>query len=271
MAALTTLYGICKMLWVLINGSLLELTQQIVIAAVSLFWIKAHAGLPGNERADELAKEAALSLRRKPDYDQCPISFIRRQIRMGSLDEWNRRYVSGETASVTKMFLPDAIAAFRIVKQVRPTGVLTQILTGHGGFSEYLNRFKCKESPSCACDPNAEETVPHIILDCPIFARERYRLECELDTAISRNTVSEVMSGKKRDTFLSYCENVAMKKLSIGRFSTHRPGTDTGTVPVPVSVPGKQKCTEKYGSFFHLPAPAPIRRWVPPASAPSPE
>nr|XP_049697753.1 uncharacterized protein LOC126054901 [Helicoverpa armigera] len=179
--------------------------------AVSLFWIKAHAGLPGNERADELAKEAALSLRRKPDYDQCPISFIRRQIRMGSLDEWNRRYVSGETASVTKMFLPDAIAAFRIVKQVRPTGVLTQILTGHGGFSEYLNRFKCKESPSCACDPNAEETVPHIILDCPIFARERYRLECELDTAISRNTVSEVMSGKKRDTFLSYCENVAMK------------------------------------------------------------
>ena len=185
--------------------------------AVSLFWIKAHAGLPGNERADELAKEAALSLRRKPDYDQCPVSFIKRQIRLESLDEWNRRYVSGETASVTKMFLPDAIAAFHIIKQVRPTGVLTQVLTGHGGFSEYLNRFKCKESPSCVCDPGVAETVQHILVDCPLFIRERYQLECELDRRLTKESLHGLMSKQHREKFLVYCVNVASTVIARNR------------------------------------------------------
>nr|XP_049697305.1 uncharacterized protein LOC126054733 [Helicoverpa armigera] len=213
MAALQTLsnHGSLHPLAVRARANLSQALDQS--KAVSLFWIKAHAGLPGNERADELAKEAALSSRRKPDYDQCPISYIRRQIRQDSLGEWNRRYVSGETASVTKMFLPDAIAAFRIVKQVRPTGVLTQVLTGHGGFSEYLNRFKCKESPSCVCDLNAEESVPHIILECPIFSRDRYNLECQLDVVLTRDNVRDVMSGRSRNKFLVYCENVAKTVL----------------------------------------------------------
>ncbi|XP_004925502.2 uncharacterized protein LOC101744750 [Bombyx mori] len=39
---------------------------------VALFWIKAHASLEGNERADQLAKEATLKLKTKPDYDLYP-------------------------------------------------------------------------------------------------------------------------------------------------------------------------------------------------------
>ncbi|GBP05735.1 hypothetical protein EVAR_91927_1 [Eumeta japonica] len=33
------------------------------------------------------------------------------------------------------------------------TSHLAQTLTGHGGFSQYLHRFKLKDSPYCACDP----------------------------------------------------------------------------------------------------------------------
>ncbi|XP_062528221.1 retrovirus-related Pol polyprotein from type-1 retrotransposable element R1 [Bombyx mori] len=139
---------------------------------VELFWIKAHAGLEGNERADQLAKEAALKLKTKPDYDLCPVSCVRRQIRLGSLEVWNKRYSDGETAATTKLFFPDAIKACSIVRHVKPNGILTQVMTGHGGFSAYLNRFKCKEDPSCICEPEKPETVEHIIIEYPVFGRE---------------------------------------------------------------------------------------------------
>ncbi|CAB3250211.1 unnamed protein product [Arctia plantaginis] len=130
---------------------------------VTLFWIKANAGIDGNERANQLAKEAALSSRRKPDYDLCPVSFVNRQIRSDSLDEWNRRYQSGHEASVTRVFFPDARDAYCLMRKIRPQGVATQILTGHGGFSQYLHRFRCRESPSCICDPAQDEDPAHHI------------------------------------------------------------------------------------------------------------
>ncbi|XP_045452174.1 uncharacterized protein LOC123661232 [Melitaea cinxia] len=86
---------------------------------IELFWIKAHAGLEGNERADHLAKEAALKSKRAFDYDSCPVSFIKRSIRMQSLDEWNQRYRAGETAGVTRVFFPDATAAHRIIGKIK--------------------------------------------------------------------------------------------------------------------------------------------------------
>nr|XP_037877551.1 uncharacterized protein LOC119631127 [Bombyx mori] len=112
---------------------------------IRLHWIKAHVGLEGNERADELQRggcryQTQTGLRPMPDcIHQAWYS-------CGTLDEWNRRYNSGETASITKLFFPDAKAAYKIVRKLVPTYLTTQIMTGHGGFSEYLSRFKCKES-----------------------------------------------------------------------------------------------------------------------------
>jgi hypothetical protein len=101
----------------------------------------------GNERGDQLAKETTSLSRRRIDYDRCPISFAKRHIRAGSFAEWDGRYRSGTTA-VTKMFLPDVHAAYRCARKTPTIGVLTQVLTGHGGFAQYLNRFKCRASPS---------------------------------------------------------------------------------------------------------------------------
>ncbi|XP_045777032.1 uncharacterized protein LOC123875323 [Maniola jurtina] len=187
---------------------------------ISLFWIKAHAGLEGNERADNLAKEAALKSKRKFDYDSCPVSFIKRSIRMRSLDEWNDRYRAGETAGVTKIFLPDAVAAYRVVSKMEVDGLVTQVLTGHGGFSEYLHRFKCKESPSCICDPGVSESVPHLLFDCPVHAYKRMKLEQEIEIQLS---IGLSFAASSRNGILRYSVQTLTINITAAQHPTNKP------------------------------------------------
>lgn len=185
---------------------------------VSLFWVKAHVGVQDNERADYLAKEAALKSKKKPDYDCCPVSFVKRQIRMESLDEWNRRYKNSGTASTTKMFFPDAIDAFKVMKNMKPAGVETQILTGHGGFSEYLHRFKCKGSPSCICEPDALESIPHILIECPVFGVDRLNAEMRLEAEIYKENIEKFMTNRKqREIFMDYCITISTRVINLNK------------------------------------------------------
>ncbi|GBP04179.1 hypothetical protein EVAR_19129_1 [Eumeta japonica] len=105
------------------------------------------------ERADELARRAALTKKTAADYDRFPLSYAKRVIRAASLEEWQERYAEGGTGEITKCFFPRVEQAYRVLRKTEMTSHLAQTLTGHGGFSQYLHRFKLKDSPYCACDP----------------------------------------------------------------------------------------------------------------------
>lgn len=177
---------------------------------IRLFWIRAHVGVTGNERADELAKDAALHKKTASDYDKCPVSFAKRIIRSDTLQKWNHRYESGGTAAVTKMFLPNAEEAYRVLAKMDLNPVRVQLLTGHGGFSSYLHRFKCKDSPSCICEPDAEETIEHLLLECPKYSAGRMDLQIQLESTLKKESIKDIMANSRtRDLFLKYCEGIA--------------------------------------------------------------
>lgn len=179
---------------------------------ISLFWIKAHIGLKGNERADELAKEAALLSKKKPDYELCPISFVKRQLRQNTIELWNKRYKECNTAAITKIFLPCAKVAYYTVKKIDVTGITTQLLTGHGGFSEYLNRFGCKEDPSCFCETGESESVVHLITECPMHLVDRLKTEIKMKMNINRENLSIIISDiKMREIFLNFANKIIIK------------------------------------------------------------
>lgn len=179
---------------------------------VRWFWVRAHVGTVGNERADALAKEAALKSKTAANYSLCPVSYLKKRIREETVREWNQRYQNGTAAAVTKLFFPDAEQAYRIITKIKLTPRLVQVFTGHGGFAAYLCRFKCKDSPACVCDPEVEETVSHILTDCPQFGKKRYDLEMKIDQLVTTENIHEILKCKEsRELFMNYCLDISEK------------------------------------------------------------
>ncbi|XP_045504439.1 uncharacterized protein LOC123701072 [Colias croceus] len=205
---------------------------------VRLFWLRAHVGTPGNERADQLAKKAALTKKTAPDYSKVPLSYIKRKIREVTIQKWQQRYESSTTGSVTKAFLPTVSSARRVLKDTTLTPTLVQVLTGHGGFAAYLHRFNLIDSPSCVCDSSCHETIWHILFECPRFGGDRLSLEIQTQTQLSQESLPTIMETESlRKPFLAFAAKIA-RVAAINNGSTiaskdlpHQPQVPTPTTP----------------------------------------
>ncbi|GBP37552.1 hypothetical protein EVAR_34587_1 [Eumeta japonica] len=89
-------------------------TSGILLRKTRRFGLCARAGTAGYELADEVARGAALKKKTAADYDRFPLSAV---------DE-----------------------AYKVLSRVQMMPLLTQTLTGHGGFAQYLYKFKLKNS-----------------------------------------------------------------------------------------------------------------------------
>ncbi|XP_052748288.1 uncharacterized protein LOC128200104 [Galleria mellonella] len=159
---------------------------------VYFYWVKAHVGIQGNERADDLAKTAALKKRAKPAYDRFPLSLVKRELRERSVEAWQTEYSNSSTGSNTKIFLPDVRKAYKILQKTKFDSVTTHLLTGHGGNRSYLHKYKLIDSPACKCDDETPQTIIHIITECPRFAKIRYNCECLINSKITENNLEHI-------------------------------------------------------------------------------
>lgn len=205
---------------------------------VKLFWLRAHVGTAGNERADELAKTAALQSTDAPDYDKVPLSYVKRTIREETVRKWQDRYNSSSTGSTTKVFFPDVDRAYRVVRGTKLTPLQVQILTGHGGIAEYLHRFKLKDSPGCECDPSISESVWHLVLDCPRFEAARTEVEAKTNTKLVKSDLHNMLAdANKRPHFLEYAGFIARIAANRNKTTTNYTNTTTSADPVTQSIP----------------------------------
>lgn len=184
-------------------------TLKLEGKSVKIAWIKSHTGLAGNERADELAKKAALSDNLTPSYDNFTLSYAKRTIRAATIDEWQLRFDEVRAGSAIKLFYNNVRQAHRTIACTNHNNLRSQLLTGHGGVKSYLHRFKLAADPFCVCDGDSEETIEHIITKCPRFTMSRVDCEHRMDITISNATIAEIMiNDRLRNTFLEYCETV---------------------------------------------------------------
>ncbi len=146
---------------------------------VTVCWIKAHAGYPGNERADQLAKIGAVNAQpgiiTLASCAKSPAQ-VRNTCRGLLYDKWTLAWQGEPTCRQTKQWFPKAsIDHVRgILSLDRETiSVVVQMLTGHN----YLRRHNVivgdAEDDQCRLCMEDEESSFHIIAECPALATAR--------------------------------------------------------------------------------------------------
>lgn len=124
-------------------------------------------------------------------------------------NEWNRRYKSEETASMTKLFFPNALEARKVVRDMEHDNYTTRLMTGHGGFCSYLDQFKGGDNPSCQCEPDKEEAVIQLILECPVFAKLRLDTQYLLNIDLIVENLPYIKNGiDTRNIILDYSKKI---------------------------------------------------------------
>ena len=114
---------------------------------VVLQWIPSHCGIPGNETADQLAKEGAAG--EQPDV---PVTYHQKKMMI---------------KSIRKPQIPTQDDYYNMsrLEQV----VILRLRTGHNRLRSHMyTKFKIGNSAMCTCG-QAHQTAEHILQDCPEY------------------------------------------------------------------------------------------------------
>jgi ribonuclease HI len=141
---------------------------------IKFAWVKAHAGILGNELADQLAKTAAQSKRKEICYNRIPLSTLYRELEVKSRQKWQKHWDDTPKAAITKQFYPRITE--RLKSTINVTANFSAIVSGHGKTRSYLHRFKIMKSAECLCK-NGDQTTDHLLYRCTLLQRQRETLK----------------------------------------------------------------------------------------------
>ncbi|GBM10333.1 hypothetical protein AVEN_131072-1 [Araneus ventricosus] len=113
---------------------------------IRLGWIRAHAGHLGNEKADELAKEAITSTDAAVVTIPLTRNSAKQDLKQRALTKWQQQWDEHKSVRSTHNVLKKV--GLQIHNWPRQ---LTQFITGHGPFPSYLFRFGKHPDDYCAC------------------------------------------------------------------------------------------------------------------------
>ena len=177
---------------------------------IKIAWIKAHAGNMGNERADELAKEAATTEQIQVELIPAPSSKVKYTMKLRYENAWNRYWHFSRNGRWTYSIFPTINE--RRKSNFTVDHVNCQIFTHHGKHRSHLKRINKHPTGRCRfCDRDAE-TIIHLVVDCPRFAAEKRTCENILNTEITKNNFAQLFRGTDAPV-LSFAQKIFEKYL----------------------------------------------------------
>ena len=172
-------------------------------------WIKAYAGVSGNELADKLAKEASGKREIPIGYNRIPKSVIKKDLEDTNVEIWQREWDTTNKGRITKDYFPKV--AETLHANIHLTQNFTAMITGHRNIKAYLHRFKIIEAPNCPYGHD-NQTAEHILLECTILKEERERLIVAVAKADNWPINKEMFIKKHYKAFAKFTKQIKSKK-----------------------------------------------------------
>ena len=150
-------------------------------------WIRAHAGVPGNELADQAAKQAAghgpnprtqAEPRQEPEQARTLVATAKSSIRKAMRKEWEKLW---ETAAHGRELFRLGVRPGKDVLTLRIgthraiSSVITQMRNGKISLRAYLSTINRADTNQCQCG-HGTQTARHILLECREWVEERHRM-----------------------------------------------------------------------------------------------
>ncbi|KAJ5152552.1 hypothetical protein N7492_009832 [Penicillium capsulatum] len=165
--------------------------------AVRLQWMPGHCEAPGNDTADQLAKEAAIPGKTHPFSPL--LSRERAHIRKGIHAQWEREWKESRNGGHLRG-IDNALPAKytrRLYGSLPRNRVylLTQLRTGHCWLSTYAKAFHFRDDDLCFC--GKRESLIHVLLDCPALRDLRRELRGKIGDAFNSMSTLLGSSGER--------------------------------------------------------------------------
>jgi len=125
---------------------------------------------------------------------------IKREERRVTIDQWQDRWAGSGKATWTRKLIPDVRRWIgRTVPKIPLTFHMTQALTNHGCFQEYLHRMGRAASAACHhCDSQCDD-ANHTLFECTFWSGHRDELAARLGHRPSAADIPEILSGPEFD------------------------------------------------------------------------
>ncbi|EKG08948.1 hypothetical protein MPH_14100 [Macrophomina phaseolina MS6] len=158
----------------------LDKMQRRKVPVVQLRWVPAHAGVPGNERANKLALQATEPDKALPDSGVRLKSVALADVKRAISRAWAKE-LDGIKEGRLARTLDRALSQNHTRKlydklNAAEAAVIAQLRTSRSRLNESLHKIRRVDSSRCACG-RGEETAKHFLLECTRWSEQRAELQ----------------------------------------------------------------------------------------------